>query len=94
MYEEDPWCAQHSAEELRGGLVAAAAPQRERRAVLSSALGDSNGAQGNGMELCQGRGSWGSGKGPVPQGGGHGTGCPGQWARPQCWSSKGVWTLL
>jgi len=35
------------------------------------------------MELCQGRGSWGLGTGAAPQGGGHGTGCPGQWARPQ-----------
>ena len=35
------------------------------------------------MELCQGRGSWGSGKGSAPGGAGHGTGCTGQWARPQ-----------
>jgi len=34
------------------------------------------------MELCQGRGSWGLGTGAAPQGGGHGTGCPGLWARP------------
>ncbi len=32
----------------------------------------------NGMELCQGRGSWGLGTGSAPEGGGHGTGCPGQ----------------
>ena len=50
-------------------------------AALSSALGDSNRARGNGMELCQGRERWGSGKGFAPEGGGHGMGCPGQ--RPQ-----------
>ena len=35
------------------------------------------------MELCQGRGSWGLGTGSAPEGGGHGTGCPGQWAQPR-----------
>ena len=30
------------------------------------------------MELCQGRGSWGSGSGSAPGGSGHGTACPGQ----------------
>jgi len=35
------------------------------------------------MELCHGRGSWGLGKGAAPEGGGHRTGCPGLWARPQ-----------
>jgi len=39
------------AEELRGGVMAAAAPHREQRAALSSALCDSHRAQGNGMEL-------------------------------------------
>ena len=40
--------------------MAAAAPHRERRAALSSALCDSDRARGNGMELCQGRaGGWG-----------------------------------
>jgi len=32
------------------------------------------------MELCQGRVRWGLGKGSAPEDGGHGTGCPGQWA--------------
>ena len=59
---------------LRGGLMVAAAP--------SSALCGSNRAQGNGMELCQGRVSCGLGKGSSTEGGGHGTGCPGQQARP------------
>ena len=54
---EVPWVAQHRAEELRGGLMVAAAPHRERRAALSSALCDSDRARGNGIELCQGRGS-------------------------------------
>ena len=53
---ELPGFVQPRAEELRGGLMAAAAPHRERRAALSSALCDSDGARGNGMELCQGRG--------------------------------------
>jgi len=35
------------------------------------------------MELCQGRGRWRLGIGSAPEGGEHGTGCPGQWARPQ-----------
>ena len=35
------------------------------------------------MELRQGRGSWGLGTGAAPEGGGHGTRCPGQWARPR-----------
>jgi len=41
------------------------------------------------MELCQGRGSWGSGKGSAPEGGGHGTGCPGQWSGPKLLELKG-----
>mgnify|MGYP001856084944 CR=1 FL=1 len=52
-------------------------------AALGSALCDSNRTQGNGMELCQGRGSWGLGTSSAPEGGGHGTGCPGQWACSQ-----------
>jgi len=35
---EVPRCAQPRAEELRGGLMVAAAPHREYRAALSSAL--------------------------------------------------------
>jgi len=35
------------------------------------------------MELCHGKGSWGSGKGSAPEGGGHGIGFPWQWAVPQ-----------
>ena len=65
---------------LRGGLMAAAAPHREGRAALSSALCDSNRARGNGMELRQGRAAGGEGKGL------HGTGCTGQQAQPECWS--------
>jgi len=56
------------AEEVRGGLMAAAAPHREQRTALSSALCDSDWTRGNGMELCQGRGSWGLGKGSAPKG--------------------------
>jgi len=50
---------------------------------LCSALRDSDRARGNGMELCQGRGSWGSGTGAAPEGSGHGMGCPGLWAQPR-----------
>ena len=34
--------------------------------------GDSDRARGNGMELCQGRGSWGLGKGSAQERGGYG----------------------
>jgi len=39
--------------------------------VLSSALCDSDRARGNSMELCQGRGSWGLGKGFTSEGSRH-----------------------
>ena len=84
---DGPRCAQHRAEELRGGLMEAAAPHKERRAALSSTLCDSNRARGNSMELCQGRGSWGLGKGSATEGGGYGAGCPGQWSRYEAWQS-------
>ena len=35
------------------------------------------------MELRQGWGGWALGTGCAPEGSGHGTGCPGQWARPE-----------
>ena len=35
------------------------------------------------MELCQGRVRRGLGRGSSPEGGGHGTSCPGQWAQPR-----------
>ena len=47
-------CAQHRAEELRGGLMAAAAPHRERRAALSSALCDSDRAEGTAWSCVRG----------------------------------------
>ena len=43
--------AQRKAEELRGGLMAAAAPHSEG-AALSSALCDGDSARGNDMGLC------------------------------------------
>ena len=51
--------------------------------MLSCALCDSDRARGNGRELCQGRGSWGAWKWSAPEGGGHGMGCTGKWARLQ-----------
>ena len=40
--------------------------------------------------ICQGRGIWGLGTGSTPEGSGHGTGCPGLWARPQAARVQGV----
>ena len=42
------------------------------------------------MELCQGRGSWGLGTGSELEAGGHGMGCPGQWAQPQAAGVQGA----
>jgi len=51
--------------------------------VLSSALWwQQQGLEGTAWS-CQGRGSWGLGRGSAPQSGGHGTGCPVQWSRHQ-----------
>ena len=41
-----------------------------------------------------GEGQLGSGTGAAPEGSGHGMGCPGLWARGQCWSSRSVWRVL
>ena len=62
MHEEklrSPLLAQHRAEELRGGFMPVLFPCKTKwflsqGAALSSALCDSNRAQGNSMELCQG----------------------------------------
>jgi len=66
---EVPVFAQCRVSRLRGGLMAAAAPHMERRAALSSALCDSNKAQGN---L-----GWRLGTGSSLEGSGHWTGSPG-----------------
>jgi len=42
------------------------------------------------MELCQERGNWQLGKESAPEGGGHGMGCPGQWAQPQADGVQGA----
>ena len=55
---------------LRAALTAAAAPHRERRAALSSALCDRDRAQGTAW------GWQGWGKGSAPEGGGHGPELP------------------
>jgi len=60
---ELPGFVQPRAEELRGGLMAAAAPHRERRAALSSALCDSDGAEGTAWSCVRGGAGWISGKG-------------------------------
>jgi len=41
------------------------------------------------MDLSQGRGSRGGGKGSAPESGGHGIACPGQWARPRATGARG-----
>jgi len=41
------------------------------------------------MELCQGWGNWKLGTGAAPEGGGHGTGCPGLWEQPPVPEFKG-----
>jgi len=64
---------------------------------VCSALCDSDREQGNGKELGQGRVSRGLAKSSAPEGGRHGTSCPGQWARPHAARvqgvSHGVWIL-
>ena len=52
---EVPGFAQPREEQADGRLMAAADPRGECKAALSSAFCDSNRAQGNGMELRQGR---------------------------------------
>jgi len=42
------------------------------------------------MELCQGRGGRGLGKGSAPEDGGHGAGCPGQWEWAQAAGVQGA----
>jgi len=81
---------QRRAEEPRGGRWQLQLFTGSGGAVLSSALCDSDRARGNGMELCQGRGSWRVGTGAAPQGGGHGTGCPGLWAWLQPVAAQGA----
>jgi len=61
-------------------------------AALSSALCASDRARGNGMELCQGRGSWGLGTGSAPEGSRYGTGYPGQGLR-SVWTVFSFWIL-
>ena len=87
-------CAQHRAEELRGGLMAAAAPHRERRAALSSALCDSDRAEGTAWSCVRGGAALGEGQSlhqravgmeGVAQGSGH---------NPECWSLRSVCTML
>ena len=76
---EVPCLVQPRAEELKGGLMAAAAPHNgSGGSALSSVLYGSNRTRGNSTGLHQGKSCWGLGKGSSPEGGGHGTGCPGQ----------------
>jgi len=60
--------------------------------VLSSALCDIDTARENGMELCQGRGSWELGTGSAPVGGGHEMGCPRLWVQPQAAGVQGAFS--
>jgi len=75
-----PNCSTTTEGRPHGGCSSSQGVEGQHCALTS---GDSNWTQGNGMELCQGRGSWGLGKGPAPEGGWQGADCSGQWARPQ-----------
>ena len=73
-----PWFVQPRAEELRGGLVAAASLTGSRGAVLRSALRGQTGPKGTAWSCVRGGSGWGLGKGSSPEDSGHGTGSPGQ----------------
>jgi len=68
---EGPGFTQSRAEELRGVLMAAAAPHRERRgsAELCSLWQRQGPRERHGA--VSGEGQWGLGKGSAPEGGGH-----------------------
>ena len=70
--------------------MAAAAPHTERKAALSSALCDSDRAQGNNMELCQRTVKGVLGKGFSPEGGR----TLGQTLQGTGHGSRSVWTML
>ena len=87
IYEEQlrsPGWFKHGAEEKPDGGCSPSRGERRGSAELCSVW--QRQGRGNGMELCQGRGSWGLGTGSAPDDGGHGTGCPGQWA--QSWAAS------
>ena len=60
--------------------MAAAAPHR---GVEGQQLSTATGPEGMAWSCVRGGSGSGSGKGSALEGSGHGTGCPGQWARPQ-----------
>jgi len=82
------WFVQPGAEELRGGLMAAAAPHRERSAELCSLWQRQGPRERHGAVPREGQ--WGLGTGSAPEGGGYGTACPGQWARPRAAGVQGA----
>lgn len=57
-----PWVCSAQSRGADGSPMATAAAHREWKAALSCALWGSDGAWGNGMELCRGRGGCGWGK--------------------------------
>ena len=97
VYEEQlrPLISQSRAEELRGGLMAAAAPHREQRgsAELCSLWQRQGPRERHGAASGEGQLGW--GKGSAPEDSGHGTACPGQWTQHQAWRRSGsIWTTL
>jgi len=90
---EAPRYAQCSAEELKGGLMAAAAPHREWSGSAELCFVWQRQTRGNGMELRQGRGCWGVETGSAPEGSGHLAGCSGQWSWQQSCSGT-IWPML
>jgi len=81
---ELPWCAQPRAEELRGGVMAAAAPHREWRgsAELCSLKQQQGLREWHGAVLGEGQ-LGGQGQVLHQRAGWHRTGCTGQWSRPR-----------
>ena len=88
MFTDD---AKLGAEELRGGLMAVAAPHREQRdsSELCSLL-TVTGPEGTAWSCVRGGSSWTLGKSSSPEGDEHGTGSPGQWLWPQAARVQGV----
>ena len=52
------------------------------------------GAEGTAWSCVQERSSWGLGRGSASEGGGHGTGCPGQQAQPWAAIVQGAFVHL
>ena len=84
------WCGHTTSERCFGTAV-----QKGHKAIERRGHCDSNRAWGNGMELCQGRDSWGLGRGSMPQRAVGTEQLPrAVVAAPSCWTSRSTWTAL